>query len=174
VPGSGSLSAFRGDEGGAVTGGAARGAGPGFRSLGGEGGALACKGASGGGTEVVDGAPALGPSGAVSRGGLTVGGIVAGVETRSVTGDIRADLSLYPTRKPSEKKTPQTSTPTRNTRIRCRTESPLSSRRESIFITIASSGKEIQNSKAKRKWRIEKQLPRFLAALRMTAFHRFS
>jgi hypothetical protein len=82
---------------------------------------------------------------------LTVGGIVAGVETRSVMGCIRADLSLYPTRKPSEKKTPQTATPAKKTRIRCRVESPLSSRRACIFISIANSGKEIQNSNGKRQ-----------------------
>jgi hypothetical protein len=56
-----------------------------------------------------------------------VGGIVAGAETRSVTGAMRDDLSLYPTRKPSEKKTPQTATPAKKTRIRCRVESPLAS-----------------------------------------------
>jgi hypothetical protein len=149
VPGSGSVSAFAGDGGGAVTGGAVSGAVTGFSSLGVEGGALACGGASGGGTEVVDGAAPLGPTGVVSRGGLTVGGIVAGVETRSATGGILADLSLYPTRKPSEKKTPQTPTPAKNTRISCRGESPLSSRGESIFITTANSGKEIQNSDGK-------------------------
>ena len=66
----------------------------------------------------MDGAAALGRTGVVSRGVLTVGGIVAGVATRSVTGVMRADLSLYPTRKPSEKKTPQTATPTKKTRIR--------------------------------------------------------
>jgi len=94
--------------------------------------------ASGGGTEVVDGAAPLDPTGVVSRGVLTVGGIVAEVATRSVTGAIRADLSLYPTRKPSEKKTPQTATPAKNTRIRCRVESPLSPGTRSAFLTMVN------------------------------------
>jgi hypothetical protein len=71
-----------------------------------------------------------------------VGGIVAGAETRSVTGAMRTDLSLYPTRKPSEKKTPQTAIPAKNTRIRCRVESPLASRGESVFINITTLGAE--------------------------------
>jgi hypothetical protein len=138
VPGSGSLPAFAGEGEGAVTGSAVPGTVTGFCSLGGEGEALACRGARGGGTEVVDAAALLGPPGTVSRGGFTVGGIVAGVETRSVTGGMRADLSLYPTRKPSEKKTPQTATPAKNIRIRCRVESPLSLRGESAFITMVN------------------------------------
>jgi hypothetical protein len=88
----------------------------------------------------VDVAALLGPTGTVSRGGFTVGGIVAGVETRSVTGGMRADLSLYPTRKPSEKKTPQTATPAKNIRIRCPVERPFSLRKESVFITLANLG----------------------------------
>ena len=84
-------------------------------------------GASGGETEVVDGVAAPDWAGAVLRGVLTVGGMVAGGATRSVTGAMRADLSLYPTRKPSEKKTAQTATPAKNTRIRWGAESPLSS-----------------------------------------------
>jgi hypothetical protein len=107
-------------------------------SLGGERGALACRGEGSEEAEVVDVAALPGPTGMVSREGLTVGGIVAGVETRSVTGAIRADLSLYPTRKPSEKKTPQTATPAKKTRIRCRVESPLSLRSESALITLVS------------------------------------
>jgi hypothetical protein len=50
-----------------------------------------------------------------------VGGIVAGVETPSVVmlrDAARVVLSLYPTRKPSEKKTAQTATPPRKTRKR--------------------------------------------------------
>ncbi len=66
------------------------------------------------------------------------GGIVAGVETRSVASDVRDDLSLNPTRKPSEKKTPQTATPAKKTRIRCRVESPLSPRSESAFLTMVN------------------------------------
>jgi len=111
APGSGSPSASAGDGRGAVTGDAAPGAVTGPCSLGGEAGALACIAASGGGTEVVDGAAPLDLIGVVSRGVLMVGGIVAGVETRSVASDVRDDLSLNPTRKPSEKKTPQTATP---------------------------------------------------------------
>jgi hypothetical protein len=60
-------------------------------------------------------------------GGFTVGGIVEGAVTRSVTGAARDDRSLNPTRNPREKKTPQTATPARNTKISCRAESPLSS-----------------------------------------------
>jgi len=71
-----------------------------------------------------------------------VGGIAAGAETRSVTGARRTDLSLYPTRKPSEKKTPQTATPAKKTRIRCRVERPLASRGESVFINITTLGAE--------------------------------
>jgi len=134
LPGSASLSTFAGDGRGAVTGDAVPGAVTGFFSLVGEGGTLACRDASDDGAEGVDVAPLPVPTGTVSRGGLMAGGIVAGVETRSVTGDIRTDLSLYPTRNPSEKKIPQTATPAKKTRIRCRVESPLASRGEFIFI----------------------------------------
>ena len=50
--------------------------------------------ASEGGAEDAGGVPLLAPIGTVSRGGLTVGGMAPEVVTRSVAGDMRADLSL--------------------------------------------------------------------------------
>ena len=86
----------------------------------------------------MEGAWPPGPSCVVSRGVLIVGGIAGGLETRSVTGAIRVDLSLYPTRKPSEKKTPQTATPVRNTKASCRAESPLPSEGVAGFLNMFS------------------------------------
>jgi hypothetical protein len=109
-----------------------------------------------GGMEVADVDPLLGPTGTVSRGELTVGGIVAGVSTRSVVGDMRTERSLYPTRKPREKKTPQTATPARKIRRRCRVERPLSSR--FVFISLANLDKvrpassRVQKSDCNFKW----------------------
>jgi hypothetical protein len=51
-----------------------------------------------------------------------VGGITGGEVTTSVEGTEREARSLYPTRNPNEKKTPQVATHTRKMRIKYRAE----------------------------------------------------
>src|SRR5271157_169111 len=72
-------------------------------------------------------ADSWGATDALSVGGLTVGGMTGGAVTTSVDGTEREARSLYPTRNPSEKKTPQVATHTRNMRIKYRAEWLLSS-----------------------------------------------
>ena len=69
----------------------------------------------------VGGGTADGPRFVDWSGGLMGAGMVAGVETPSVVmaaDAARVVFSLYPTRKPSAKKTAQTATPARKTRKR--------------------------------------------------------